>query len=301
MSYHTTHRPRKLEDVIGQAHVVAPLRNVIAGNKAHTFMFHGPSGCGKTTLARIVADMVGCVEPREINAASHTGVDAARALEESTHFIALHGGPHVIIMDECHRLSKQAWDVLLKPTEEPGQHVYWIFCTTEHEKVPPTVRTRCISYIVRPVALRYLEELLTTIEGDTVSQDIISLCAQSAMGSPRQALVNLAAVSGIADVEDARSSLSRVVASKKAIDLARMLTSKPFDMARATAVLEDIADENPESVRIAIFHYILAAAMDKRTTWLHTVVSEFEKPSIESNKIGDIYMRVARLSWRQNA
>ena len=298
MAYHTAYRPRELEDVIGQAHIVAPLRNIIEGNRAHTFMFHGPSGCGKTTLARIVADMVGCVEPREVNAASNTGVDAARALEESTHFVSLHGGPHVIIMDECHRLSKQAWDVLLKPTEEPGQHVYWIFCTTEPEKVPTTIRTRCVSYAVRPASIYQLEELMQSMSQDN-PPGVHRLCAQTSGGSPRQALVNLTAVHGLQDIDEVKQTLSRVASSRKAVDLAKMLLTTSFDMGNAKDILRDIADENPESIRLTMYHYILPAAMGKNTTWLNIVLSELEKPAIESNKIGDIYLRIARLYWKQ--
>ena len=244
MSYHTKYRPTKLEDVIGQAHIIKPLRSIIEGQKASTFMFHGPAGCGKTTLARIVADMVGCVEPREINGASYNGVNDARMLEESIHYVPLHGGPHVIIMDECHRLTKPAWDVLLKPTEEPGQHVFWVFCTTEPDKVPVTVRTRCVLYAVRPVSIMQLETLMMSMSQD-IPRGIHRLCAQASGGSPRQALVNLAAVSGIDDITEAQSALSRIIASRKAVDLVKMLLARPFDMYAATLILKDIAEENP--------------------------------------------------------
>ena len=303
LSYHTDHRPKDLESVLGQTHITTPLRSIVEGRKANTFLFSGPSGCGKTTIARIVANMVGCEQPDEIDAARHTGVDAMREVETRTHFVPLHGGATVTIVDECHRLSRQAWESLLKATEEPPKNVYWIFCTTEPDRVPKTIHTRSVSYTVRPVSPHMIQTLLMNVE-PFVDEELAWLCATYSRGSPRQALVNLATISGIRNIEMARAALSQAASSLKAVDLARLLVKSPFEMGDALTIIHDIHEENPESVRNTVYHYILAATlsdMAQRRQWLLTVLSEFERPAIEGNKIGDILLRVARLHWRQKS
>src|SRR5678815_3051590 len=142
MSLHTKYRPLTFDEVIGQDKVVADLRRVVRERRAKSFIFSGPSGVGKTTLARIVANafagyMATVANIEEVPAADHTGVDAMRAVANRALYRALGDSPvKAIIVDEAHRLSGAAWDVLLKPIEEPPEHVYWMFCTTHPAKIP---------------------------------------------------------------------------------------------------------------------------------------------------------------------
>ena len=140
--------------MLGQNAVVQSLQHFEqSGTWPHTFLFTGPSGCGKTTLARIIARKVGCQRQNllEVDAATHTGIDAMRELADQLQYRGIGGDVKVAIIDECHALSKQSWQSLLKIVEEPPNHVYFVFCTTETGKVPNTISTRAASYTLGPL------------------------------------------------------------------------------------------------------------------------------------------------------
>ncbi len=126
---HLKYRPKDFDEVVGQDAVVKSLQQAVKNNAGHTFLFTGLSGVGKTTLARITAATVGCVSSNliEIDAATHTGVDDMRDVTFSLKYKPIGvGSVKVIIVDECHMLSKSAWNSLLKVLEEPPAWVYWM-------------------------------------------------------------------------------------------------------------------------------------------------------------------------------
>ena len=154
------YRPKTFDEVVGQEHVTNALKSAIAANKvAHAFLFSGPRGVGKTTCARILAKEINKAAPRqdagtmdfggenmdviEIDGASNRGIDEARAIRESAMFMAMSGGYKFYIIDEVHMLTEPAFNALLKTLEEPPEHVKFIFATTDPEKVPTTIRSRC--------------------------------------------------------------------------------------------------------------------------------------------------------------
>jgi len=296
---HTKYRPSSLDEVVGQDHIREGLAATMATGKQQAFLFEGPSGTGKTTLARICAKELGCAEVIEIDAASHTGVDAMREVADRARFVSFDGGGKAIIVDECHRLSKQAWESLLKDIEEPPEGVYWFFCTTEGAKILKSIRTRCITYALKEVPWRKLLTLLSRIaeaEGIEVSEDILDICAEEAGGSPRQGVVNLSAVAHCKTVAEAQAALNRAPGSKQAIDLARLI-SKEWSIGEAAAMLREMKDESPEGVRTTVFHYYLTAALSGNLKYL-IILDEFEKPAHDGNKMGDILLRLARVKKR---
>ena len=297
---HTKYRPTTIDEVVGQAHIKDGLSAQLAARRDQVFLFEGPSGTGKTTLARICASELGCTDVTEIDAASHTGVDAMREVSSRANFKSLDGGGKAFIVDECHRLSKQAWESLLKAIEEPPEGVYWFFCTTEGEKLMKSVRTRCLTHTLRDVAYKPILRLLDQVakaEGIDVSEDILDICADEAAGSPRQGLVNLASVAHTTTVDEARAALRREPGSKESIDLARLM-SKQWSLADAVKICAEIKTENPESVRMTVYHYFLAAVLGGSLKPGLIVLDEFEKPCEERNKIGDIVIRLARIKKR---
>lgn len=185
------YRPKSWEEVKGQEPIVTVLANEVKlGTVAHAYLFAGSRGTGKTSVARIFAAEVGTSgsDIYEIDAASNTSVDDVRALNEGVHTLPFDSKYKVYILDEAHMLSKSAWNALLKTLEEPPAHVIFILATTELEKVPDTVQSRCQTFIFkRPSqkALRDFAERIAKEEGRKLSAEAAELVALLGDGSYR--------------------------------------------------------------------------------------------------------------------
>lgn len=182
---HLKYRPQTLKEVIGQQATTTTLQNAVTqGRIAPVYLFAGGRGTGKTSTARILAKMINCqsetvpcnkcesciginngsyLDVVEIDAASNSGVEAMREVVERTQFAPIAGKWKVIIIDECHSLSNQAWQSLLKTSENPPKNVTFIFCTTEVAKVPPTMVSRSQSFEFRLVDNQTVAETLLSI------------------------------------------------------------------------------------------------------------------------------------------
>ncbi|MEK9650188.1 MAG: DNA polymerase III subunit gamma/tau [Gammaproteobacteria bacterium] len=210
------YRPQLFADVVGQSHIVAVLQNSIALQKLHHgYIFSGTRGIGKTTIARIFAKTLNCLasdsntEPCnecsscreitagrnlefiEIDAASRTGVDDMRELLESSVYKPSTSKYRIYLIDEVHMLSKSSFNALLKTLEEPPEHLIFLMATTEIEKVPNTVLSRCLQLNLKIVPSQTIAEhvkSLLALEDFQSDKESIDLIAKSAQGSLRDAL-----------------------------------------------------------------------------------------------------------------
>lgn len=212
------YRPRIFADVIGQEHVVGTLKNAIAANRvANAYLFIGPRGIGKTTLSRIFAKALNCTSPSngepcgrcvncqeidqgrnldvmELDAASHNSVDDVKPIIESSQFKPVNSKYKIYIVDECHMLSKAAWNALLKTLEEPPEHVKFIFATTEGDKVLATIISRCQRFDLRRIQTKDIFSRLLHVcksEGINAAEDALMAIARGAEGGMRDALSSL--------------------------------------------------------------------------------------------------------------
>ena len=226
------YRPQTPAELLGQDHVVRALTGSIReGRLAHAFLFCGPRGTGKTSTARILAKMVNCeqgptaepcgvcdqcvairegthVDVVEIDAASHGGVDDARDLREKAPTAPMSGREKIYIIDEAQRLSREAFDALLKLFEEPPPGVRFVLATTEPHKMPATIVGRCQRFDFRRFTLETLSDQLLSIatqEGVELSPQAALLIAQQGQGSSRDALslLDQATVLGGTSVDEA--------------------------------------------------------------------------------------------------
>ncbi len=210
------YRPQKFSEVLGQDHIVKVLQSSIEQDKiAHAYIFSGSRGTGKTSVARIFAKEIGTSanDISEIDAASNTGVDNIRDLNESVNTVPFESKYKVYILDEAHMLSKGAWNALLKTLEEPPKHVIFIMATTEFEKIPETVVSRCQTFSFKKPTQKVLKEVVTAIakkEGFSLEPASADLVALLGDGSFRDAQSILQKVMGSS--KDKKISLNEVVA-----------------------------------------------------------------------------------------
>ena len=199
------YRPHTFKDVVGQEQVVDLLVNSIKQNKiSHAYLFCGGRGTGKTSVARIVAREIGC-NPEdiiEIDAASNRGIDEIRELREAVRTAPFSSPYKIYIIDEAHMLTKEASNALLKTLEEPPSHVIFILATTDPEKLPATIVSRCQKVTFKNPSHEVLSRQLTHVaekEGFTLNPDSATLVALHGKGSYRDALGILEQVLAVSD------------------------------------------------------------------------------------------------------
>ncbi|HUX14925.1 MAG TPA: DNA polymerase III subunit gamma/tau [Phycisphaerae bacterium] len=229
------YRPKKFDEVIGQEPIARTLASAIAtGRVAHAYLFCGTRGVGKTTMARILAEALNCekgptaepcgtcdictsihrgedVDVLEIDGASNTGVDDVRTLRENAYYRPARARYKIYYIDEVHMLSRNAFNALLKVLEEPPEHVLFLFSTTEPERLPATILSRCQRFDFRAVPT------------ERIAEHLANICKQEKVKADAEALLAIAR-EGRGSVRDALTLLDQAIAmggGKVTIDAVR--------------------------------------------------------------------------------
>jgi DNA polymerase-3 subunit gamma/tau len=227
MALYNKYRPYKLDMLYGQEYVRKVLTNQVKKNKmAHAYLFTGPAGTGKTSAARVLAAMVNAtngmtdspsmddpiveriisgrnnMDVFEMDAASNRGIDDIKELRSRVYLSPMEMRKKIYIIDECHQLTTEAWNALLKILEEPPQHAIFVLCTTDPKKVLETIKTRCQCFEFKPILLEDIVKQLRQIaaaERIEIDDEAVVLVARAANGSLRNAISKLEALSDLGE------------------------------------------------------------------------------------------------------
>ncbi len=273
-------RPKQFDELVGQEHIVRTLKNAIGQNRlAHAYLFVGPRGTGKTTTARIFAKALNCengpsatpddnsplckaimegscMDVVEIDGASNNSVDNIRDLREDSQYTPAQGRFKIYIIDEVHMLSAGAFNALLKILEEPPAHVKFILATTEINKVPATIHSRCQRFEFRPISDEKIAEKLGQIaqaEKISIDADALASVARLAAGGMRDAqsiLDQLISFCGEKITEKDVTEVYGLASRQQVDDLAKALAAA--DYAGLVALCDTLAEEGKDLFRVLV-------------------------------------------------
>lgn len=297
-SLYLKYRPESLDEVIGNEETIQILKNQLSENATQplprSILFHGPTGCGKTTLGRIIAKELGArgSDLREIDSADFRGIDTIRDIRKQITYKPLEGSCRVWILDECHKMTGDAQTALLKTLEDTPSHVYFILCTTDPQKLLPTIRGRCAQYQVRPLTNKEMRKLLRRVvkeEGESLSKEIYEQIIQDSLGHPRNALQILSQVLSVDEDKRLKVAQRTAETQSKTIELCRALINME-SWKKIAGILNGLKEEEPEQIRRAVLGYCQAVLLGNNPNPnAAAVMEEFIEPFYDSGFPGLVF------------
>lgn len=291
MSLYNKHRPTDFDQLLGNEDLIEQMKTMLSGDDPpHALLLTGPHGCGKTTVGRIAARHLGADESDfdEKDSADYRGIDAIREIRHNAMFRALRGKRRVWLMDEVHRLTSDAQSALLKGLEDPPPHAYFVLCTTDPDKLLPTIRSRCVSFQVKKLDERQMVRLLhrvSSAEGTRLERSVLAAIADRADGHSRDAL----------------QILEKVLSAP---EVSRMLVVEESDTLKATTVrlvqallgnqgwksvaseIEKIKEDDLEQARRGVLAYCTRVLMGGENDRAGEMLEEFAEPFFSSGIAG---------------
>ncbi len=284
------YRPKKLDEMVGNEDVVEVLKSQLSGENPmpRSILLHGPTGCGKTTLGRIVANELGAKgsDLKEVDSADFRGIETIRDIRKQSAYKPLESSCRVWILDEVHMSTKDAQSALLKALEDTPSHIYYILCTTDPQKLLPTIRGRCSQFQVKPLTERQMKILLRRVvkaENENISKEVYDQIAQDSMGHPRNALQVLSQVLAVEEEKRLKVAKKTAETQSKTIELCRALVEgAPWK--KVSNILVGLKGEEPEGIRRAVLGYCQAVLLgsDSRNDGVAGLMEEFAEPLFNS-------------------
>lgn len=285
------HRPRTLAAVVENEETVGSLRTYLERKRLpHSLLFHGPSGCGKTTLARIVKDELGChdLDFKEINSSTFRGIDTVRDVQSAVRLAPVAGPVRVWLIDECHKMTNDAQNGILKLLEDTPAHAYFLLCTTDPDKLIAALRGRCQAMPVKLLSEKGALALLARVakrEGITLSKTITECLIENAQGSARVLLVLLEKIATLPENQREAAIAAKLAEDNKAIDLCRLLIGRKASWKQVADVLANLKEE-PESVRRAVLGYARSVLLKGGSWEAYNVIVAFSNHFFDSGHAG---------------
>lgn len=296
MSLYLKYRPQSLSEIHGNDQVVASLRGMLSDRETcpHSFLLTGGTGCGKTTIGRIIAKELGCKgqDLREVDTADFRGIDTIRDIRKQSQYKPLEGPCRVWLLDEVHKLSNDAMNALLKILEDTPKHVYFILCTTDPQKLIPTIKGRCSTFQVTPLPEKIMMRLLRHVvksEGAQLVKPVYEQIIMDSLGHPRNALQILDQVLRVEP--DQRLDVAKRSAEQQSesIELCRLLLKGGTGWKPVATILSGLKDQDPESIRRHVLGYCQAVLLKSDQERAGLVMEEFIEPFYNTGFPGLVY------------
>ena len=283
MSLYLKYRPTNLDQVKGNSDVISALTKMLSNKQScpHSFLLTGPTGCGKTTIGRIIARELGCIggDFREVDSADFRGIDTVRELRQNTRFKALEGECKVYLIDECHKMTNDAQNALLKVLEDTPAHIYFILCTTDPQKLIATIKGRCSQFQVKLLTDSQMLSLLRRVvrqEGAEITDEDYQNIVKQAAGHPRNALNILEQVLNVEPEERSEIVKQAEENAAQVIELCRALLAKESWKTIST-ILTGLKEQDieAEGVRRAVLGYCQAVLLKGDNVRAAVIVEQF--------------------------
>jgi len=292
MSLYKKHRPKQLSEIIGNEETISALENIIQDpDRPHAYLLSGPTGCGKTTIARILATELE-IQGRdfvELDTADFRGIDTVRQIREVAGRYPLEGDARMFLLDECHKMTNDAQNALLKILEDTPDHVYFVLCTTDPDKLLKTVRGRCSTFELRPLNDKQMLSLLRRVvkeEGDTLTKQVYEQIIEDTEGLPRNALQVLDLVLRTDEDQRLEAAKKGAQTQNESIELCRLLI-EGAGWKRVSQLVKGLRNEDPESVRRHVLGYAASVALNgKDPERMGLILESFSDPYYNTNFSG---------------
>ena len=294
MSLYLKYRPKNLKQVVGNRSTVSTLTGVSESGKfPHAMLFHGQTGCGKTTLARIVAQELGAAKTDfiELDSADFRGIDVVRDIRNQSRFNPLHGKNRVWIIDECHKMTNDAQNALLKLLEDTPKHVYLILCTTDPQKLIKAIRGRCLMFEVAPLNDKEMTRLINRVlkgEDEEVSEDVLATILRDGQGLPRNTLQILDKVLFASPDDREEVAQESQLEEAQSIELCKLLISNA-SWRRISPILQKLKGQDPEGIRRHVLGYCQAVLLSKGEPHVAVIMESFISPFYDSGYPGLVF------------
>ena len=287
-SLYLKYRPPTLEDIVGNTEVVSSLKGMLSDPSKcpHSFLITGPTGCGKTTIGRIIANELKCKgqDFREVDSADFRGIDTIREIRKQVQYRPLESPCRVWLIDECHKMTNDAQNALLKLLEDTPPHVYLILCTTDPQKLLSTIKGRCSTFAVKPLTDDQMMSLLRSVvraEEERLPKLVYEQIIQDSFGHARNALQILDQVLRVEQDKRLETAKRSAEEQSQSIELCRALIGgKSWKM--VSGILNGMKDQEPESIRRHVLGYVQAVLLKDDNERAGLILEEFVEPFFNS-------------------